>query len=100
MRFLYLIFFPRSKVHGGNCFRAKSYMEVKVKVGYPGKDRDVRPESERFLEGKTQKWLYLSVRDDAMSKFRTNMSISKDTYLLLMKDYSISINGSRVPATL
>lgn len=45
-------YFPRSKVHGGNWFRAKGDVEVKVKVGYPGKDRDVRPESGTVLEGK------------------------------------------------
>lgn len=44
-------YFPRSGVHGGNWFRAKGDVEVKVKRPLPGKDKDVRPEAGTVLEG-------------------------------------------------
>ena len=44
-------YFPRSGVHGGNWFRAKGDVEIKVKKSLPGKDKNARPETGAVLEG-------------------------------------------------
>lgn len=45
-------YFPRSKVHGGNWFRAKGDVEVDIRKSLPGKDKEVRPDVGTVLEGK------------------------------------------------
>ena len=43
--------FPRSKTHGGQSIRASGNIEVEVKRGLSGKDREARPEHGAVLVG-------------------------------------------------